>query len=530
MSFISPSSSLHSTLARLSSPARPVDAAATVRHGLQQPAASDQAPSASVALGQAGNLLAGLTYTAQGVVPAQHVAATAATQDADDPVTALLQRNVAAGFSGSRLQGVGAALLGRFDPSLEALPGPLELSVDAERPGVRQGVSASLSITTASGVNVALNLHSTAKGLSVQVEYEGDLNDVERAALADLAQGFQDALDALDGTTPRVNLDGLLRYDAKALSSVSLSAEILAGDRTAMSIEFKADAAARSLRVENADGKIDVSVDTKDASILGTRAQRDAAVDSYMRQADQASLRGKADADLVAMFKDAFAQMHSHYGQQDAAAPASLSRNGKTLAQASAAMLSGMADFKASVTATSEQTNPMRPDEATAFSFRASQSTNVGVDRSRDREVSQTSETRLKASYHVALTPDIPLSLGSARSSQNYYYRIIDDVSERQTDVVYRQGKLLEAAQRQSESQSMQQLKYLRGEVVEDITTPTNKSDVVSLLVAADAAQQRDGDDPSRRETAALGAATQETSTSSFKARLIALLGRVLGK
>lgn len=529
MSFISPSSSLQSTLARLASPAR-VDAATTVRQGLQQAAALDNASSTSVALGQAGNKLAGLTYTAQGVVPVQDAAASAATQDADDPVTALLQRNVAAGFSGSRLQGVGAALLGRFDPSLEGMAGPLELNVDAERPGVKQAVSAGLKITTASGTEVALNLRSTAQGLSVQVEYEGDLTDAERAALADLAQGFQDALDGLDGTSPRMNLAGLLRYDATALSSVALSAEIQAGDRTTLSIEFKADAAARSLRVEGADGKIDVSVDTKDASILGTKAQREAAIDGYMRQADQASLRGKADADLVAMFKDAFVQMHSHYGQQEAAAPASLSRSGKTLAQASAAVLSGMADFKASVTATSEQTNPMRPDESTSFAFRTSQSTTVGVDRSRDREVSQTSETRLKASYHVALTPDIPLSLGTARSSQNYYYRIIEDVSERQTDVVYRQGKLLEAAQRQSESQSMQQLKYLRGEVVEDITTPTTKSDVVSLLVAADAAQQRDGDDPSRRETAALGAANQEARTTSFKARLIALLDRVLGK
>ncbi|WP_394779911.1 hypothetical protein [Undibacterium sp.] len=356
--------------------------------------------------------------------------------------------------------------------------------ISAQQPSLH-GVGANqveLNITTKSGVKVSLTLDSQDNGLAIQMKADGPLSDSERSALANLSKGFQAAIDGIASDPPKIQLDGLTQFDPNVLASVDLHAAVQASGNVSQSVDFHADAAKRTVSLSGPSGEASISVDLSKPASWGSQAQQAKATASYLKQFDQASSRGHGDASLMAMFKDAFTEMNSNYGKLQ---PQSALLPSITLADQDHAMLTGLADFSASVTQTATSPNPMRAGEKDSFSYQTSQSTSIkGADQS-SREISQTQQSALQARYHESDTPDIPLRLTTAQESQNYNYYTINDTASSTMDMAYKKGILVTATLSQSASQSTRHQKYVMGHLKEDTTTPVQSSltqDLVKTL------------------------------------------------
>lgn len=222
-------------------------------------------------------------------------------------------------------------------------------------------------------------------------------------------------------------------------------------------------------------GTMSVSVDMRDSSIWGNAKQKAAAIDSYLKQFDKAASRGNADKSLLGMFKDAFTQMNTDY-------VAATQQPKISLADIDHAMLTGLADFKASVKQVTTSPNPKNLSEVDSFAYDASQTTQVGGINQFNRSISQQQQSNLKASYHMSLIPDVPLILTSDKQSQNYYYKQIDDTATSKVGISYTKGVLSEAYIEQSAKQSTRTSKYELGVLTEDATTPFNASQKRDIL------------------------------------------------
>lgn len=404
-------------------------------------------------------------------------------RSSQDTVTALMARNYTSAPVGGRFMDVGKALLERFaqdgtDFSQSVRPSSGLGPANAGPPS-----DTTLTITTARGAKVTLSLHNTADGFGVTMQSYPPLDDVERGAVAKLAGAFQDAVDGMVAVPPKLDLGGLTAFDPSVLASVDLQSISTNGQGETQSIAFHADGDARTVKVDGPGGKLDVGVDMRSQAILGNAAQRASAVDNYMKQFDRAASRGRADPSLMSLFKDAFSQMA--LGDGTSAPVTSRPITPSTLSASDHAMLTGLADFHASVTQTSKAINPKRPDETDAFAYEASQDTRLSGGNAKDRSISQQQKSHLTAGFHTSLGPDWKLLLTDDPKSQNYFYTQIDDSADSTTDIAYRKGRLVTASVTQSASQSTHQLKYVMGERVGDTTTHVKESrtrDRVALL------------------------------------------------
>ncbi|WP_231502103.1 hypothetical protein [Herbaspirillum sp. RV1423] len=315
---------------------------------------------------------------------------------------------------------------------------------------------------------------------------KGKLTDAERDALQKLAGGFQDAIDGLAAVPPRLNLGGLTQFDPALLSSVDLHASVPAGGSDKQTIDFHADSKQRTVSANGPSGAMKVSVDTSNSAILGSAAQQKQAIDRYLKQFDAAQNRGHGGASLMGMFKDAFREMNSNIGtqqqqqQQRAQNPSAIWLN-----KTDQSMLTGLADFSASVTQNADWSNPMRRDESDTFSYQTSQNSSVKGSGQLNRSITQDQQSHLSASYHESLLADVPLKLSTDRQSQNYYYRQIKDDASSHASIAYDKGALVSASLKQTASQSTRVRKYVMGNLEEDTTTPSQATlsrDFLDLL------------------------------------------------
>lgn len=467
---------------------------AAVSQPLASTSSQDSASVAStLAIFGAASSASNLTYQAPAAVSQPPSAAW--EQDSVDPVTQLMRSNFGSTVLASRFDGLGSALLER----LRDTPSSFSQSVLMARPGSTSLVSdqanlhqhadnqITLSIKTASGKDVTVKLASSQDGLAVSLEIadEAELSDEERTALADLSEGFQDAIDGISSQPPKVAVAGLMKFDSSVIKSIDLSAEVKV-DGVGQSLELHADGTTRSLTAINSAGTVKVDVDLSQATILGKGAQRDAAVRTYLDQFERARLRGDGDAYLMGQFKDAFSALHSNYGNET---PPDVLSRGISLSRGDQSMLSGMADFRASITQTSQSPNARLPQETDSFKYQASQSTTVSGENQRNRRVHQEQEASLNASYHRPLDHNIPMNLGDERSKQNYLYYQIKDLSKSSTDIAYRDGTLVSAKVQSTRRESTTITKVVNGKESNVSTQPTEvstKKNLLSTLRAAD--------------------------------------------
>lgn len=336
---------------------------------------------------------------------------------------------------------------------------------------------ASVALETASGRALTLTLQDDGS-FNVKADGDAPLSDVESAAIAKLTAAFKSVLDGMGSAPPRLDLGSLAQLDTSVLSSIHVSAHAAGTDQPIQTIDFTADATSRAVTIDGSAGKIDVSVDLSSPAITGSKAQQATAMAGYLKQIDQAAARGHADPAFVALFKDAFTQINSPPGA-DAAAT---TRSASWLTDTDHALMSGLADFNASITLTARASNPYRPDEHDAFSYQVSQSTQVSGRSASERGITQTSSSQLRASFHSALSADARLNLTGDPKSQNYYYTQIADSAQSNASISYRKGLIVQALSSRTVSQNTEQSKYVMGKQVEDLKVPLKRSQQRDLL------------------------------------------------
>ncbi|MNR44331.1 hypothetical protein D3C85_1630570 [compost metagenome] len=81
------------------------------------------------------------------------------------------------------------------------------------------------------------------------------------------------------------------------------------------------------------------------------------------------------------------------------------------------------------------------------------------------------------------------MELSKDKDSQNYRFYQINDKTSSQTDIRYEEGLLAAATLTQSRHLSMRVQTYMKGELVDDNTTPVSESKTRSLLSLVQAAE-----------------------------------------
>lgn len=412
-----------------------------------------------------------------------------------DAVTTAMANTYRAASLAGRLAGLGKVSLDRF-----ATDGR-DYSQTVRAPGLFAGggrADMTLSVRTASGSTVTLSLQNDEDGLAVTSRSSASLNEAERAAVAKLADAFQHAIDGFVAIPPKLDLAGLTQFDPNTLSSIDLKAEASVAGAGPQTMTFHADSVSRSVKTTGDLGTIDVQVDMGSTAILGNATQRAAAVDNYLAQFDKAASRGHGNPALMAMFKDAFFQLNTPQGSD---APGLTKAPPLSLSATDHAMMTGLGDFRASVTQTPSASNPRRGDEKDSFSYQVSQQTQIGGRDASNRSVTQRQHAQLTASYHTALSAGVDLMLTDDPKSQNYRYIQIDDSADTETAIAYQKGQLTLASIKQSASQSTHQSTYVMGKLVADTTLPLSRSTTRDLLGLLRPFED-DGSAPTRRKQA----------------------------
>jgi hypothetical protein len=461
------------------------------------PATLANSPAAVVLLGQDTKITDATTYSSRGALANTDPVYTL-EQNVRDSVTNALTGNLSTSSTAGRFQGLGAALLQQL---AEGGSGKISQSLIRSAAGDVKDAAAlksaqtqlhgkadntiTLTLKTTGGATVTLNLTSQADGLAVQADVSGGtLSDSDLQALASLADAFQGAIDGLTAKTPRLNLGALAQLDPGVFSSIDLSARLKVGQDQYQTLSFQADDQTKSVDMSGPTGNVQLSVKNNSA-LLGNAQQQAQAVQSYLEQFDAAQNRGDGDKDLMALFKDAFSALQSTNKSLGNSAV------GSSLNTVDRSMLTGLADFSASLTQTPQYSNPMRSAEADKFAYKASQSTET-KGSSANRSVEQKQTSSLDAAYHKSLYPGAGLALSMDAKSQNYEYHQIEDQASSTTRIGYDKGKLVEASSTQSASQSTNVLKYELGKLVDTINTPKEVSKSRNLLGMIDDALRHD--------------------------------------
>ena len=457
-------------------------------------------PSSVVSLGNEVSDTLANTYSRHGQIPGQETVR-AWESDSQNELSKTLDVNFNSLSTAKRFNGIGTGLIAQFVKgggagfsqsvlyaSAERAQNAGEIKVDQNLLYSKADNQVSLSIQTASGKTVTFSLSSQSGGLGVQATVDGGmLSDAELEAVGKLGSAFQASVDGLTATPPTLDLSQLTQFDSRLLASVDLGVKLKTLDGQGLNLAFHADSQSRTVRLSGALGELDLAVDLKNSAILGDVKQQAKALKSYLAQFERAQERGNAKPELMAMFKDAFSAMNSSY-PQGTSLPQALTRN-----PTDQNMLTGLADFKASLKQASESTNPMRPSEVDGFAYELSQTTRVGGTSTLDRSISQVQQSSLSASFHKGLRGEKAPALDGRAESQNYLYVQVEDKASSSATLAYKDGMLADASVSQLASQNTRTQKYVMGKQVDETFVPEQASVKRDYLVLLeDAAKERE--------------------------------------
>lgn len=475
----------------------PTASGAYAGSALPQTAAASLAAPASATVSIAGIPAAPLTYSMPAPQPVWET-------NAVDGISKTIAQNFPASTLSGRLRGLGQLMLqqlggGENDfsqsvylPSTNAVPSATLASAMQSALHTGADNQIALSVTLRDGAKVQIALGDQNNGLAASITVTGGtLSDADRSALLKMAGGFQQAIDGLASSSqPRLSLDGLLQqYDARVFASVDLHASVDATGQGAQTVDFHIDGKQRSVQTSGPSGSMQISVDTSNPAILGSAGQQAQAIGNYLQQFAAAGTRGHGNAQLIALFSSAFQSLNSHYGST----PSNTSSRSPVLGDAAHSMLTGLADFSATLTQTAQSVNAMKPDEVDSFSYQVSQRTAEQSRGRYDYTINQTQQSQLHASYHAPLQAGGSLALNGGKAAQNYYYYQINDSAQSQATISYVDGALAQATLKQSAGASLRIQKYVMGDLQEDIVTPGRQSWSKNLLGLLDNARQNPG-------------------------------------
>lgn len=407
-----------------------------------------------------------------------------------DKLSLTMYSAIQASSTASRFQGLGAALLEQLAANGGQRIAQSGLAVDrgaAAEPmllGLQQARlrefatdRVTFTLNTASGATVSLGLFNSERGLAVDAEVlGGDLTASELKGLAMMADSFQTAVNGLVQEPPSLKLGALVKLDPTLFTGLQLEAQLQTADGARQTFALQMDEHTRSLELQAPSGNVKMNFDTQGGTLLGSEAQRQAAVSNYLTQFDAAQQRGNGDEQLMTLFKDAFRQLNS---VDDAALrPAADDIWSNT---SSRLLLSGMADFTASLSTPGKRTNPMRPDEIDSFTYNVSQTT-ARKGGAANLSLQQDQQSTLKASWHESLNPWVELQLSLDSESQDYRYHEVDDQASSSTRIGFVNNVLVEATARQQASQQERVRTYQKAELQSDVTTSASTEQSRDLL------------------------------------------------
>jgi hypothetical protein len=445
-----------------------------------------------------------LTYDLPTAIPLSPMAVWGSTNNSD-PVSLVMGANVGGDALSARFTGLGAALLARFnttsaDFAQSVWIAPIGNGPVASQPAISAAVA--LDVTTVSGIKVELDIKNGGDGtLAVKVHGGANLSDAEKTALANLANGFQGALDGLTAYPPGVALSGLIQIDPTVLSSIDLHVQLQSESAFPTTLDFQVDSAHRSIDLNMPiRGAVKINVNLSNTSMVGTQEQQNAAIHNYLQQLNQEEARdpGGEDTGLMQAFTDSFTQINSHY--PSTLAP-SFATGPSIHNDQDHAMLTGLADFQASVAQTPSAPNPYKPDEVDRFTYQVSQQTTVSGHNNADRMITQQQSASLNASYHKWFTPPpSPLMASKKRRLQNYFYEQINDSAGVTSNIGYQKGGLSQASINKSASQSTHATKFEYAEKIADTTVTAADTATVDLMALLKPLQTEDPKDADKRK------------------------------
>jgi hypothetical protein len=458
-------------------------------------------PASVVMLGQDNRITGAATYSPGGAMASKEPVFTWESK-VKDAVTQVMQGNLGLASNASRFQGLGAALLQQladggatsisqsvFKTAAGSVLDAAAVKSEQNQLHNRAENTITLTLKTASGATITLNLSNDGDGFAIKADVSGgELSDSERSALGDMADSFQGAIDGLTAQPPRLDLGKLTKLDPNLFSSVDLSARLKVGKDQYQTLAFRADDKSRSVDMTGPSGNVQLSVNNNSA-ILGTAPQQAQAIQAYLAQFDAAQSRGGGDKNLMALFKDAFSSLQ---GGTQSLSGAQATADWSKVSDIDRGMLSGLADFSASLNQNSAYINPMRPGEIDKFAYRTAQTTEAKGSDSGNRTLQQSQTSSLAASYHKPLYPGTGLDLSTDAKTQNYTYHLIEDEARSTTRIGYADGALVQASSTQSASQSTTVLRYEMGKLVDTLHTPRQTSTSRDLMGMLDEALKRD--------------------------------------
>lgn len=463
------------------------------------PQASTVRPSTVVSLGQQTTRSDSQVYTANGTTgesQSQYVW----ERNGLDKLSLYMASAIQSSSASTRFQGLGAALLEQLAANggqrisqsglaaNDSTPtDPLLLSMQQARLREHATNTVTFNLTSASGATVTLGLYSSDAGLAVDADVQGGtLTSDELKGLAALANSFQTALNGLTQEPPRLQLGALVKLDPSLFTGLQMNAKLETASGAQQTFDLQLNDDTRSLKLQGPSGEVKMNLDTQGGALLGSQAQRQAAVANYLTQFDAAQKRGQGDAQLMALFKDAFSQLNSVDDISTRPANHDTAQN-----KASRLLLSGLADFDASITQAVQKINPMRPEEVDHFDFKVSQST-TRKGSAANLAVQQDQQASLKAAWHKGANPLVDLVLTNDSESQNYRYHEVEDYSRSTTRLGFSNNSLVEASATQEASQQERVKTYQKGELKSDETHRASADQSRELLNMLDALLDQD--------------------------------------
>ena len=253
-----------------------------------------------------------------------------------------------------------AALVGDAAPNAVSDEEAAQLDAEALSDVATDAVTVKLTLTTRSGQSVELEiavndgLHDGTRGLQVKVSPSGKLTEAERDALAEMADGLDQALEGLGQAAPKLDLSPLRAFNRSGeLTELKLSVEdpnlpTQPGALRAFSLKMDADQTA--LKLKRTGSEMALSVAAKAPGAVA-HDRRQSAIASLLAQIDAAADRGHADRPTVNLFQEAFRQLQTP--PADTAPPPADDGPAAPVQ----ALQSGLADYEASFSGVSHKRN-----------------------------------------------------------------------------------------------------------------------------------------------------------------------------
>lgn len=431
-------------------------------------------------------------------------------QAPNDAVSDLLARNSSSQGTAQRLSGLGSALLAQIGSGNSQYR---QTVVNTAAPSTRSQISTQatlainalqsqpsasveLRVQTQSGSTVTLRLvdqqegSSGGTGIAAEIQVDGTLSAAEQEAIKALATGFEQALRGLASDETQVDLAQLTQFDSALIARLDLKTQIYGRDSYGARIQklaatVHADATTREIKLKRPEGEVSMSVDLRQPAFWGSAAQKAKAVDQYLARFDQAATRGHADRGLAQLFKSAFSALTASYGTQ-------AMDNPDSLATEDASWLTGLADFKAQLNATSKVSNPRKRQEVDRFQYNVDQTTTDIQGGAGARTVTQAQDAKLSAAYHQSLFSSGVPYLDDSANSQNYFYKQVDDRSSTEVRLQYDKNGLVAASLTRLVEQSLRIQKFELDKLVDDQTHTSQQPSVTDLLPRLRALKDRE--------------------------------------